>query len=343
MLAALLNKLVAGEDLTQGEAARLLEALVSDEASDVGIAAALIALATKGETADELAGFAETMRKRAARVTTTHEAFIDTCGTGGSLSKTFNVSTASAFVVAGAGLPVAKHGNVGVTSKAGSADVLRALGIIVELDAGAVGLALDTIGIGFMFAPLHHRATRRVAEVRRELGVRTIFNLLGPLTNPANAPYQLIGVANPTAAERVAHALSRLGTRRAWVVRGLDGLDEITTGDSTVVFEASVDGVRRFEIGPEDFGLRRTPIDHLRGGNAEDNAVIIREVLTGERSDAARDLVAVNAGAALFIASQAATLQDGVKLALEVINAGAAWRKVEQLRDFKPANVSSEQ
>ncbi|MEP7270977.1 MAG: anthranilate phosphoribosyltransferase [Acidobacteriota bacterium] len=342
MLVLLLNKLVAGEHLSQRESAELLDALISAEASDAQVAGALVALAAKGETAEELAGFAEIMRRRATRVTTKHETFVDTCGTGGSAFKTFNVSTAAAFVVASAGLPVAKHGNVGVSSKAGSADVLRALGIIVEAEAVAVGLALDDIGIGFMFAPLHHHATRRVAQVRRELGVRTIFNLLGPLTNPANAPFQLIGVSHPTAAERVALALSRLGTRRAWVVRGRDGLDEITLSDSTVVFEATEDGVRQIEIGPEDFGLAKASIDHLRGGSAADNAAIVRAVLTGERTDAARDLVVANAAAALHIAGNAHSLKDGVKLALEVITSGAAWSKVEQLREFKPASASVE-
>ncbi len=334
MIVPLLNKLVAGRHLPQAEAAALLSALMSDETSDVQIAGALVALAAKGETEEELAGFAETMRTRADRVTTRHTKFIDTCGTGGSSVKTFNVSTAAAFVVAAAGLPVAKHGNVGVTSKSGSADVLRALGIRIAVDAATVGASLDRIGIGFMFAPLHHRAMGRVAQVRRELGVRTIFNLLGPLTNPASAPYQLIGVSHPTAGERVALALARLGTRRAWVVRGEDGLDEITLADRTVVFESGPDGLRRFEIGPEDFGFARTPINHLSGGSAEENAVVIREILTGQRNDAARDIVLANAAAALHLAGETATLGGGVARALQAIESGAAWERVEELRYF---------
>jgi anthranilate phosphoribosyltransferase len=283
MLPGLLKKLVAREDLTRAEAASLLEFLISAEATDAQIAAALTALAAKGETEDELAGFAETMRSCCARITTKHAVYVDTCGTGGSGAKTFNVSTAAAFVVAAAGLPVAKHGNVGVTTKAGSADVLRALDVKVDLTAERVAGCFDEIGMCFMFAPLHHAATKRVAMVRRELGVRTIFNLLGPLTNPAGAPHQVVGVSDERGLEKVARALAALGTRRAWVVRGADGLDEISLSGATVIYEAGADGVRQFEVTPEDFGLSRSPLDALRGGSAEENAAIIQAVLSGER------------------------------------------------------------
>lgn len=334
MIEALLKKLIAHEDLTQTEAAGMLAAMMSDEMSDAQIAGALVALAAKGETEEELAGFAETMRGKADRVLTRHTRFVDTCGTGGSTAKTFNVSTAAAFVVAAAGLPVAKHGNVGVTSKSGSADVLRALGIKVEVDSKSVESSLDTIGIGFMFAPLHHPATRRVAQVRRELRVRTIFNLLGPLTNPAGAPFQLVGISHPTAGEKVAHALFRLGSRRAWIVRGEDGLDEITLAGMTEVFEATGTGVRRFEIGPEDFGLERAKLDELRSDTAEKNAALICQVLRGERNGAARDLVLANAAAALHIAGQDLSLVDCTKMATEAIESGAAWKKLDEFRQF---------
>ena len=334
LIAAALKKLVAREHLTRQESADLLSALLSDEAADSQIAAALTALAAKGETEDELAGFAATMRERAERVTTRHPRFVDTCGTGGSTAKTFNISTASAFVVAAAGLPVAKHGNAGVTSKAGSADVLRALGIKVEIDATNVGKSLDQIGIGFMFAPLHHKATRRVAQVRRELGMRTIFNLLGPLTNPARAPYQVIGVSQEGAAERVASALRRLGCSGAWVVHGSDGLDEITLSGSTSVYECSPESVRRFEVSPESFGLAQTRIDHLGGGAADENAAMILEILNGSRTDAARDLVLANAAAALRVAGVVSDLQSGVGKALHAIESGEALRKLEDLRDY---------
>ncbi|HEY6402881.1 MAG TPA: anthranilate phosphoribosyltransferase, partial [Blastocatellia bacterium] len=287
MLPELLNKLIARRDLAQSEAAALLEAILADGATDSHIAAALIALASKGETEEELAGFAQTMRARCSRIATKHSRYVDTCGTGGSVAKTFNVSTAAAFVVAAAGVPVAKHGNVGVTTRAGSADALGALGVKVDLAPERVNEIFDEIGVCFMFAPLHHAATKRVAMVRRDLGVRTIFNLLGPLTNPAGAPFQVAGVSSEAACEKVARALARLGTRRAWVVRGEDGLDELTLAGKTVVYSASPEGsgvIDRFEVAPEDFGLRRASIDHLRGGSAAENAVIIRDVLEGRRN-----------------------------------------------------------
>ena len=333
-----LKQLLARESLTQAEAASLLDFMISDEATDAQIAAVLIALAAKGETADELAGFAQTMRERSAKITTTtHTTFIDTCGTGGSTAKTFNVSTAAAFVVSAAGLPVAKHGNVGVTSKAGSADVLRALGVNIELSAKRASQCFDEIGMCFMFAPLHHAATKRVAMIRRELGVRTIFNLLGPLTNPAGAPFQIIGVSDPHACEGVAQAASRLGTTRAWIVRGNDGLDEITLADKTTVYEATTDGVRQFTLAPEDFGLTRSSLEELRGGSAEENAALIHSILRYERTDAALDLVLINAAAALHLAGKAETLTTAVAVARRTIEDGKALAKLTELLNFSQA------
>lgn len=330
----LLNKLLARQDLTQAKAAALLEAMLADDATDARIAAVLVALTSKGETEAELAGFAQTMRACCARITTKHQHFIDTCGTGGSTAKTFNVSTAAAFVVAAAGVPVAKHGNVGVTTKAGSADVLRALGVKVDLPPERVSEIFDEIGLCFMFAPLHHAATKRVAQVRRELGVRTIFNLLGPLTNPAGAPFQVVGVANEAAGARMARALSALGTRRAWVVRGTDGLDEITLATKTIVHEATPDSVRSFEIAPEDFDLESCSLEQLRGGSAEENAALIRAVLNGEhgaRFEAARDLILLNAAAALFVAEVADDYQSAAALAAQALRTGAAVQKLTAL------------
>lgn len=331
MFSELLNKLIAGQDLSQVEAAALLDSMLGESATDAQIAAALVALAGKGETEEELAGFAETMRARSARIATKYEKFVDTCGTGGSAAKTFNVSTAAAFVVAAAGIPVAKHGNVGVTSKSGSADVLRALGVKVDLPPERVAEIFDEIGVCFMFAPLHHAATKRVAMVRRELGVRTIFNLLGPLTNPAGAPFQVIGVSNQQACDKVARALSRLGTRRAWVVRGEDGLDEITLAGKTVVHEATPDGIRSFEIAPEDFGLRPSSLDSWRGGTAQENAATIRAVLSGEIKDAARDLVLINAAASLLVAGEAENFPDAVEIVRRVLLNGKAEAKLDAL------------
>src|SRR6185436_12758006 len=260
LLQTFLPRLMRGENLSASEATGLLDALLNGEATDAQIAATLIALKTKGETVEELAGLAEGMRRRALRISSGHERFIDTAGTGSSCAKTFNISTAAAFVTAGAGLPVAKHGNCAASSLFGSADVLSALGVNVSAPPETSEKCLNEIGICFMFAPLYHSATARVAAIRRELGVQTTFNLLGPLTNPARAPRQLIGVWNRDLVEPIARVLAALGTEMAWVVHGHDGLDEVTIADSTFVAQASDGHARSFEIMPENFGLDRASI-----------------------------------------------------------------------------------
>ena len=320
-----------GEDLSRSDAARLLDALLDGEATDGQIAATLIALKLKGETVEELAGFAEGMRARAVRVKSRHESFIDTAGTGSSSAKTFNVSTAAAFVIAGAGLPVAKHGNRAASSRCGSADVLTALGIDVSASPEISEKCLNEMGMCFMFAPLYHGATARVAGIRRELGVQTTFNLLGPLTNPARAPRQIIGVWDRNLVEPLARTLSLLGTERAWIVHGADGLDEVTISDKTFVAEVTNGEVSMFQISPEEFGLERGALDKLRGGDAEDNAVIIRSVLSGERRDEARTLVLINAAAALHVGGLAGDLRQAARLAEQSIDTGKAQRKLEQL------------
>jgi anthranilate phosphoribosyltransferase len=330
-LRSLLLRLMRGEDLQRAEANALLDALLDGEATDAQIAAALVALAVKGETVEELAGMAAAMRSRAVRIKAQHERFIDTAGTGSSYAKTFNVSTAAAFVIAGAGLPVAKHGSRAATSRSGSADVLTALGVGVTAQPEVSEKCLNEIGICFMFAPLYHGATARVASVRRELGVHTTFNLLGPLTNPASAPRQIIGVWHQALIEPLARALVALGTEHAWVVHGSDGLDEVTLTGETFVAEAHNGQVKTFEIAPEDFGLGRAELSHLRGGDAEANAQIIRAVLQGSRRDEARDLVIANAAAALFVGGSAADLYAAARLAEESIDSGAALGKLEQL------------
>lgn len=333
MITSFLQKLLANEDLTQSEAADLLEGLLGEAATDAQIAAALTALALKGETAAELAGFAATMRQRAARIQSKHLKFVDTCGTGGSRAKTFNVSTAAAFIVAAAGLPVAKHGNVGVTSKAGSADVLRALGVRVDLPPARVAEIFAELGVCFMFAPLHHAATKRVAMVRRELGFKTIFNLLGPLTNPAGAPFQVIGVSSEAGAEKVAHALDLMGTSRAWVVCGEDGLDEITLAGRTTVFEVSTGGIEQLTITPGHFDLTRAALDTLRGGTADENAATIQALLEGKLTGPALDLVLMNAAASLYVAEVCDSLQAAVEIARQAVVSGAAWHKLEALKE----------
>lgn len=332
-LRVLTLRLMRGENLLRDEAARLLDALIDGDATDSQIAAALVALAVKGETVEELAGLAASMRSRAVRLKSNHKNFIDTAGTGSSAAKTFNVSTAAAFVIAGAGLPVAKHGSRAATSRSGSADVLTALGVNVSAAPETSEKCLNEIGICFMFAPLYHGATARVAGVRRELGVHTTFNLLGPLTNPAGAPRQIIGVWHKALAEPLAKTLAALGTKRAWVVHGLDGLDEVTLADKTFVAEANDGKVKTYEISPKDFGLEAAPIRDLSGGDAEINATIIRSVLTGARHDAARSLVIINAASALYVGGVARSLSKAAKIAAKSIDSGAALKKLEELKE----------
>ncbi len=332
-------RLMRGENLTRPEAREFLSALLSPAATDAQIAAALASLAVKGETVDELAGMAETMRDRALRIRAKHSRFIDTAGTGSSAVKTFNVSTAAAFVIAGAGLPVAKHGSRAATSRCGSADVLEALGVNTAASPQTVERCLNEHGICFMFAPLFHGATARVAQVRRELGVHTTFNLLGPLTNPAGAPFQLLGVWHPALLERVASALSLLGLEKAWVVHGADGLDEITlTGDTFVAAcrgkSASGQSVETFTITPQDFGLERRSLDDLHADGPVENAQLVWAILSGERKGnlaVARDLVIANAAAALCIASFVPDLRAAATMARESIDGGSAASKLEAL------------
>jgi anthranilate phosphoribosyltransferase len=326
-----LARLVNREDLTRSESTKLLEAMLADDATDAQIAAVLVALSAKGETAAELAGMAEALRARAVRVHSGHTVFIDTAGTGSSRAKTFNVSTAAAFVIAGAELAVAKHGNRAASSNSGSADVLTELGVNVTALTKVSENCLNDIGICFMFAPLYHGATSRVASIRRELGVHTTFNLLGPLSNPAGAPRQIIGVWRRDLVELMANVLVALGSERSWVVHGEDGLDEITLAGRTFVAEAHDGAVRSFEIVPEVFGLSETSLDHLCGGDAHANAQIIRDVLSGERRDAARDLIVVNAAAALFVGGKMGTLNEAGRLAEQSIDTGAARIKLEHL------------
>jgi anthranilate phosphoribosyltransferase len=330
-LRGLLLRLMRGEDLRRAEAAALLDGLLEGFTTDAQIAAALVALAVKGETVEELAGMAQAMRSRSLKIKSSHDRFIDTAGTGSSYAKTFNVSTAAAFVIAGAGLPVAKHGSRAATSRSGSADVLSALGVNVSAPREVSETCLNEIGICFMFAPLYHGATARVAGIRRELGVHTTFNLLGPLTNPAGAPRQLIGVWHRALIEPLAHALVALGTEHAWVVHGSDGLDEVTLGGETFVAEASRGRVKTFEVAPTDFGLEPGELSHLRGGDAELNAQTIRAVLEGTRRDEARSLVLMNAAAALFVGGASTDLHSAARLAKESIDGGAALNKLEQL------------
>jgi len=326
-----LTRLTRGENLSRVEAGQLLDGLLDSAATEAQIAAVLVALRLKGETVEELTGLAEGMRARSVRINSRHSLFIDTAGTGSSCAKTFNVSTAAAFVIAGAGLPVAKHGNRAASSRCGSADVLAALGVNVSTPPEVSENCLNDIGICFMFAPLYHGATARVAGIRRELGLQTTFNLLGPLTNPASAPRQIIGVSDRQFVQPMARALALLGTEHAWVVHGEDGLDEITIAGKTFVAEACDGEVNVFEIGPEAFGIERAALEGLARGDAEANAIIIRDVLSGGRCDKARMLVIANAAAALHVGGVADDLRAAAQLAEQSIDSGAAYRMLEQL------------
>jgi anthranilate phosphoribosyltransferase len=326
-----IDSLKRREDLDRAGAWEFLEALLHEDATDDQIAAALMALTWKGETVAELAGMAEAMRCRAVRLQSRHERFIDTAGTGSSRAKTFNVSTAVAFVVAAAGLPVAKHGNRAASSKCGSADVLSALGVNVSPATEVSERCLNEIGICFMFAPLYHGATARVAAVRRQLGVPTTFNLIGPLTNPAGAPYQIVGVSRREKVEPIAQALAMLGCRSAMVVHGEDGLDEITLAGRTLAFAVKDGEVYAGDFYPHHFGFKTAPINQLYCDDAESSARMIRAVLSGERRDAARDLVVINAGAALQVGGSARDLMSGARLAEKTIDNGSALAKLEEL------------
>jgi anthranilate phosphoribosyltransferase len=317
-------KLVEGESLSQAEAAEAMADIMEDRATPAQFGAFVTALRLKGETAEELAGMASVMRQKAVRVPTDLPV-VDTCGTGGDGSGSFNVSTAAALVVAAAGRPVAKHGNRGMSSRCGSADVLEALGVNISLGPDGVARCIERTGIGFMFAQAYHPAMKFAAPLRRELGIRTVFNILGPLTNPAGARTQVLGVASPAAQERLAGALGRLGASRALVVHGLEGLDEISIAGPSRVFDLKGDAIDEYEVHPETFGLRLGRAEDVKGGDAVENAATIRGVLGGGKSGGPkRDIVLLNAGAALVACGAVATMQEGVQLAADVLDSGAA-------------------
>ena len=332
------------QSLTRSEARAVMTEVLTGKCSDAQIAALLVALHMKGETVEEIVGFAEAIRAAATPLElhgnsvldasgTGRDALVDTCGTGGDASGTFNISTATAFVAAGAGVRVAKHGNRSVTSKCGSADVMEALGVNINLPPAQIAACLDQVGIAFLFAPAMHSAMKYVQPVRRELRLRTVFNLLGPLTNPARATCQVVGVYSDELVEKLAEALSMLGLRRALVVHGSDGLDEITISGPTRVGEVRDGSVHTYEVTPEEFGMRRAPLDDIAGGDAALNASLIRDLLAGKKS-ARRDVVLLNAGAALVAAGRADHLRDAVPMAAAAIDSGGALSKLQLLTTF---------
>lgn len=336
--------------LSRGQARELMSAILAGQATDAQIAALLVALHMKGETVEEIVGFAEAIRAAAAPLNihnstldvsgTERDALVDTCGTGGDASNTFNISTATSFVVAGAGVRVAKHGNRSVSSQCGSADVMEALGININLPPSRVAACLENVGIAFLFAPAMHSAMKYVQPARRELRLRTVFNLLGPLTNPARASAQVVGVYSRDLVEKVAQSLCMLGLKRALVVHGSDGLDEITISGPTYVAEVRNGAVRTYSIQPEDFGLPRAPLDSLAGGDARTNAEMIRRVLEGEKS-AKRDVVIMNASAALVAAGKADSIREAIPLACRSIDEGAATQKLRDLVRFSRSHPAA--
>ncbi|MBI2861976.1 MAG: anthranilate phosphoribosyltransferase [Chloroflexi bacterium] len=337
MIREAIAKVVGGQSLATEEAAQVMEELMSGEATPAQFAALATALRIKGETVDELVGLAQVMRAKALKVATSLPV-VDTCGTGGDGSGTFNISTAAAFVVAGAGVPVAKHGNRAMSSGCGSADVLEALGAEITLSPEQVAHSLNEVGFGFMFAPAFHPAMRHVAQPRREIGIRTVFNFLGPLTNPASAQRQLLGVSDPKMIPLMAQALQRLGAQHCLLVHGEDGLDEITLSGSTMIYELKDGAVRSYTFSPEDVGLRRAARQALAGGDAANNARIIKRVLGGEKGPQ-RDVVALNAAAALYAADKVASLKEGLELADWSIRSGKAAQALERLVRLTPAKV----
>jgi len=333
-----------GQSLSRQEARAVMAEVLSGKCTDSQIAGLLVGLRMKGETVEEIVGFAEAIRAAAIPLNlkndsaldvsdTERDALVDTCGTGGDTSGTFNISTATAFVVAGAGVRVAKHGNRSISSKCGSADVMEALGVNINLPPERLVECLKQVGIAFLFAPLMHSAMKHVQTARRELKLRTVFNLLGPLTNPARASAQVVGVYSAELVDKLAEALSVLGVRRALVVHGMDGLDEITITGPTRIAEVRDSEVHTYEVTPEEFGMPRARLEDISGGDAAANAAIIRSVLDGTQS-ARRDVVLLNAAAALVAAGKANHLSDAVPLAVESINSNAAKKKLNDIVHF---------
>ena len=329
MIKEAIDTLVSGNSLTMEQAAGVMNEIMNGEATPAQFGSFVTALRLKGETVHEIAGMARAMRERAIPVATSGP-MVDTCGTGGDASETFNISTTAAFVVAGAELKVAKHGNRGMSSGCGSADVLDALGVKIDLGAKEVERCLEEVGIGFMFAPVFHPAMMYASPPRREIGIRTVFNILGPLTNPAGAEAQLLGVADGELTMKMAEVLSLLGCHHALVVHGEDGLDEITLGGQTTVCELKEDEITRYLIDPEEFGFRRVNMASLRGGPPQESAAIIRRVLSGETGPH-RDIVLLNAAAALVAGDRAENLEQGIKITAQAIDSRNASEKLENL------------
>ncbi|MEW6087150.1 MAG: anthranilate phosphoribosyltransferase [bacterium] len=332
MIQEAIKKVVEKNNLSRHEITEVMREIMTGSATPAQIACFITALRLKGETVDEITGCAEVMRDVAKKISVNSKTIVDTCGTGGDGMQTFNISTTAAFVVAGAGLSVAKHGNRSVSSKSGSADVLLELGINIEADALCVEDCLNSVGIGFLFAPLFHPAMKFAIGPRREIGIRTVFNILGPLTNPAGAGFQVLGVYDEKLTEVMADVLGKLGASRVFVVHGEDGMDEITTTGKTKVSELKNGKVTTYFVTPEDFGLKRAALSDLKGGTAKENAEILLSVLKGEKGPR-RDIVLLNAAFAVTAGGTSKDIKEGIKIAAESIDSGKALTKLESLRE----------
>ena len=330
MIQEAIGQLVAGQALSQAQAAQVMDEIMSGEATPAQFGAFVTALRIKGETADEIAGMAQGMRDKSNRVEYT-SALVDTCGTGGDASGSFNVSTAAAFVIAASGLRVAKHGNRAITSQSGSADVLESLGVKLELTPEQVRRCIDEASIGFMFAPAFHPAMRFAAGPRREIGIRTVFNILGPLTNPAGATHQLLGVADPSLGRMMAEVLLRLGSEHVLVVHGADKVDEMSICAPTQIWELYEGNIHEYTVTPEDVGLTRAAAGSVKGGTAQENAVTLRAVLGGEQSGPVLDMVLLNAAGALVAGNKVVGLPKAVEAARELVSNGSALKRVDDL------------
>lgn len=331
MLKPLIDKLLRKENLSQDEMAKAVGSVMDGEGSPIQIAAFLVALRAKGEEASEITGAALAMRARMNQIEIRRRPLIDTCGTGGSGTGSFNISTAAAFVAAGAGIAVAKHGNKAISSLSGSADVLGELGVNITAPLKVMQEAIEEVGVGFLFAPNYHPAMKHAASIRRELGLRTVFNVLGPLTNPAGAPRQLMGVFDAALTAPIAEVLGKLGSEKAWVVHGEDEVDELTICGKSFVAEWNGDQVKQFSVHPESAGLNLHPPGAMKGGTPAENAAQMKAIFSGDNKGPLRDAVALNAGAAIFVAGNATDLPGGVQLALESIASGKAQTVLESL------------
>ena len=333
MIQEAIQKVVNGEDLTEQQAIDVMNIIMGGEATDAQIASFITALRLKGETIEEITGCARVMREKATKIQTNRPLVVDTCGTGGDGAHTFNISTTAAFVAAGAGVHIAKHGNRSVSSRSGSADVLKTLGVNIEVEPDVISRCVDEIGIGFLFAPLLHGAMKYAIGPRREIGIRTIFNILGPLTNPAGAQAQVLGVYDANLTEPLARVLNNLGSKHVFVVHGKDGLDEITTTTDTQVSELANGAVRTYTLNPEEVGISKATSQDLIGGTPEENAVMTLDILQG-KSGPKRDIVLLNTAAAIVAGGKADNLRQGIDIAVDAIDSGRALEKLEALKEM---------